>query len=158
MKNFFQKFIFHLIALALCLDSGFAFQSLVAINAYSLMLESRWEVESMQMGEYEFVIPNDVENAYLTFSQSGSGQNNISGIVGCNNYLSSFEIQGNGKYITILPGVLSKKMCDGIAMNIETIFTKHFVGGFVVMGDEESITLVGKNFKIRLVPSLFDEP
>ncbi len=143
-----------ILCIVLCFEMGFSFQKMLGINAYSLLSEKRWEIDSMMLGDYEIIIPNEVENAFLSFKE-----NSVFGIAGCNNYFATFRILGNGKMIQVQPGGLTRKMCSStFESEIEAIFTKNFVGNFIVQGDDESITLVKENFQIRLIPSLFFEP
>ncbi len=128
-------------------------KGLLGVNAYSLLSEKRWEIESMRVADYEIIVPHQVENAFLVFKEDG-----VFGITGCNNYSAKHEIKANGKYIFIKPGASSKRACEKLEMQIEAIFVKNFVGGFVVQGDDEGVDLIGENFHVRLVPSLVFEP
>lgn len=141
------------LCMGLCFMAALGFQNLLGINAYSLLSEKRWEIESMRLANYEIIVPHEVEDAYLIFREDG-----VFGIPGCNNYSAKYQIKANGKHIFIQPGASTKRMCNTINMRIEEIFLKHFIGGFVVQGDDEGIDLIGENFSVRLVPSLIFEP
>lgn len=132
-----------------------AYENLLGVSAYSLSKLTRFEVESMRIGEYEIAIPYDVENAFLSFSGM-----RVSGIVGCNNFFAPYEIQGGGKVLIVGSGALTRKMCaSSLESQIEAIFTRNFSGRFIVQGDDEMIELVGESgFRIRLVPSISMEP
>lgn len=142
-------------ALVLCVINAEAYQSILGINAYSLISQKKWEIDSMRVGEYEIIIPNDIENAYLVFNGSS-----VSGIAGCNNFFASFQIAGGGKMIVVEGGGVTKKACDSTqAEGIEAIFIKNFIGKFMVQGNDEYIELLGEaGFSIRLFPSITLEP
>ncbi|MBR2494548.1 META domain-containing protein [Helicobacter sp.] len=129
-------------------------ENLLGVSAYTLAKVGRFEVESMRLGEYEIVVPYEVENAFLSFAGS-----QVSGIVGCNRFFASYQAQGGGKVLVVGVGDSTRKMCATIESNIEAIFAKNFYGRFIVQGDDELVELVGDNgFRIKLVPSLELEP
>ncbi|MDL0080007.1 MULTISPECIES: META domain-containing protein [Helicobacter] len=132
-----------------------ASESLLGVSAYTLGKVGRFEVEFMQLGEYEIAVPYEIENAFLLFSSS-----QVSGIVGCNNFFAPYQVQGGGKVLVVGAGGLSKKMCaKALESNLEAIFARNFNGRFIVQGNDEYIELVGESgFRIRLVPSLSLEP
>lgn len=132
-----------------------ASESLLGVSAYTLAKVGRFEVESMQLGEYEILVPYEVENAFLSFAGS-----QVNGIVGCNSFFAPYQAQGGGKVLVVGAGGLTRKMCaSSIESNIEAIFAKNFYGRFIVQGSDELIELVGDNgFRIRLAPSLSLEP
>ena len=45
-----------------------ASESLLGVSAYTLGKVGRFEVEFMQLGEYEIAVPYEIENAFLLFS------------------------------------------------------------------------------------------
>lgn len=141
--------------LLLCASTLGAYENLLGVSAYSLSKLTSFEVESMRIGEYEIIIPYEVENAFLSFSGVRVG-----GIVGCNNFSAPYEIQGGGRVLIVGSGALTRKMCaSSLESQIEAIFARNFSGRFIVQGDDEMIELVGDNgFRIRLVPAVSMEP
>lgn len=141
--------------LLLCASVLSAYENLLGVNAYSLSKLTRFEVESVRIGEYEIVVPYDVENAFLSFSGMRVG-----GIVGCNNFVAPYEIYGGGAVLIVGSGALTRKMCaSSLESQIEAIFARNFSGRFIVQGNDEYIELVGDNgFRIRLVPAIDIEP
>lgn len=148
-----KKFFFVLWFLC-CINKLFAIEALLGVSAYTLS-KYRWEVELMNMGGYEVIVPYDVENAYLTFSGS-----QVRGIVGCNNFFANYQIQGGGKILLVSPGGVTRKMCASSAESqIEAIFTRIFEGRFAVVGNDEMVELIREDgFRIRLIPSVTIEP
>lgn len=155
IKALFRTIVATFVLCGILLMSANSYQTILGVNAYSLISQKKWEIDSLMVGDYEIIVPNSVENAYLNFS-GGS----VSGIPGCNNFFANFSIAGGGKMIIIEGGGLTRKLCDSIeGSQIEAIFIKNFIGKFMVQGNEEYIELVGESgFSIRLLPSITLEP
>ncbi|TLD83006.1 META domain-containing protein [Helicobacter trogontum] len=78
--------------------------------------------------------------------------NQISGVSGCNNFMSPYTFSTNKQQIIISEGASTRRMCQPEeVMRFEDSFLRLLNGTFMIEKNFEGITLVRDNVKIYLV-------
>ncbi len=106
-----------------------------------------WRVSIIEMDGAFIRVPEQAEGVALQINN-----NQISGIAGCNNFMSPYTLIENTQQITISEGASTRKMCHPEeVMRFEDAFLRLLNGTFMIEKNFEGITLVRDNVKIYLV-------
>ncbi len=106
-----------------------------------------WHISIIEIDGAFMRVPEHAEGAYLQISN-----NNIAGVVGCNNFMLPYMSSINPQQITISDGATTRKMCHPEeVMKFEDSFLRLLNGSFMIEKNFEGITLVRDNIKIHLV-------
>ncbi len=106
-----------------------------------------WRISIIELDGAFIRVPDQVEGAFIQINN-----NQIVGVVGCNNFMSPYVHSTNPQQITISEGASTRKMCyPKEVMEFEDSFLRAFIGTFMVEKNFEGVVLVRDNLKIHLV-------
>lgn len=116
-------------------------------NGSTINILGNWRVSLIEIDGAFTRVPAQAEDVSIQINT-----NQISGIAGCNNFMSPYTLSTNKQQITINEGVSTKKMCHPQeVMRFEDSFLRLLNGTFMIEKNFQGIVLVRDNVKIYLV-------
>lgn len=122
-------------------------QSIGQKGNVSINILGDWRVSIIEIDGAFTRIPEFAETVYMQINS-----NQISGVAGCNSFMSPYTLSADKQQIIISEGASTRKMCHPEeVMRFEDAFLRLLNGVFIIEKNFEGITLVRDNVKIYLV-------